>query len=141
MSQQRFAVRTVAVALLMIAPLWTSGAGASSPLNVAINDASNGRTISVPTGTHITLMLHSTYWRLSALPQQGSLAIAGRVRTVGAPPATSKCVPGQECGTVTAHYVATGAGVERLRATRTTCGEALACSPSQGRWTITIRVR
>ena len=52
---------------------------------------------------------------------------------------TSGCVPGQGCGTVTTHYVARSLGLIHLRATRTSCGEALRCAPSAGLWTVTIR--
>ena len=50
------------------------------------------------------------------------------------------CVPGGGCGTVTATYGAVHAGRVTVTANRTSCGEALRCSPEQGSFTVAVVV-
>jgi hypothetical protein len=136
---QRFGAGVVMIAA---GALFAPGAGALNTGTVLLNEASNARVITVAPGYHLTLTLHSTYWTVVPLGAQHTLRQAGNATTVGSlTQGSSRCVPGQGCGTVTVHYVATGAGQVRLRATRSTCGEAMRCTPSQSLWTTVIRVR
>lgn len=130
------------VAIVLSALLVASGAGATSPSATTIGEANNAKVVVVAKGGHITVTLHSTYWTLNALAGQRVLRQIGTTRTLGVLPGASHgCAAGMGCGTVTAHFLATGSGVVHFRATRTTCGEAMHCSPSQSLWTVTIRVR
>ena len=117
--------------------LLSSGAGASSA-PVLLSESSNGHVVSVSPGAHLTLTLHSTYWSIPPLAASTVVARVGTTKTVGV---LQGCVPGQGCGTVTAHYVATKAGTVRIRATRTTCGEAMRCTGDKGVWWVVVRVR
>ncbi len=129
-------------ALVALSATLATGAGAARSATVVLSESSNGRTIAVNPGAHLTLTLHSAYWSVIRLPKQTTVIELGKTTTVGVlPGATSGCVAGQGCGTVTARFVAGGSGRVRLRATRTSCGEALRCTPSQSLWTVVIRVR
>ena len=129
------------VALAVLSPVFATGVGATNAPTLALSEISNGRTFAVAPGEPITLTLHSTYWHVLALATPRSLRQRGTTHVVGVLPAPSHCVPGQGCGTVSAHYVALAPGLVRLRATRTSCGEALKCSPAQSSWTALIRIR
>ncbi len=85
----------------------------------------------------VAVVLHSTYWLLDDSPHQDILRSAGPPTTA---PNPSGCAPGGGCGTVTGHYQADHTGVADITAHRTVCGEALACSPAQTTFSITIRV-
>jgi hypothetical protein len=130
------------VALLMLSAFAASAAVASAASVVTLNEYSNGHTVTVNPGQHVTLVLHSTYWSIAAprtsrpLPQVGSAVYLPRL-----PSTKGGCVAGQGCGTVTVHYVASAPGVAHLHASRTSCGEALRCTAALSNWTVTIRVR
>ncbi len=129
------------VAGLMVAAsatILSTGAGATGTAATTVNEVSNDRVVTVRPGTNLTAILHSTYWSIDPLSGNAVLAQVGATKTVGK---LKGCVPGQGCGTVSAHFVARGAGQVRLRAHRTSCGEALRCTPSQSHWTVVIRVR
>ena len=128
------AVGAIALSALVVA---SSGGATVSP-SASLSEASNRGVVVVHQGGHITVTLHSTYWKLAPLANQKVLSQVGTTTTVGV---LKGCVPGQGCGSVTAHFVAKGTGTVHLRAARTTCGEALHCSPAQSTWTVTIRVR
>jgi len=126
------------VVLVALAGCATRSAAAGARV-VTVGHSDNGHTIRVSRGTTINVVLHSTYWTFT--PQAGS----GALRPDGAPavdasPPGSGCVAGQGCGTVTARFTAIGDGTARIRATRTSCGEALMCSPAQGAFAVTIVV-
>lgn|GEM_PF-876827 len=119
-----------------------SGASATGAAKVTITESSNRHIVTVAKGTHLVVELHSTYWTITPLARRTVLAQVGTQQTRGQlSDPTHACVPGQGCGTVTMHYVALGAGTVRLTAQRTTCGEALLCTGSQGSWYVTVRVR
>ena len=107
------------------------------PAAVTLSEADNGRTAAVGRGAEVTVVLHTTYWSLSALPSGGA------VEGLGSPvvaPAAGGCVPGQGCGTVTGHYRARSSGRSVLVAHRSICGEARACLPDQRDWQVTVTV-
>jgi len=126
----------------MLSAFAASAAVASAASVVTLNEYSNGHTVTVNPGQHVTLVLHSTYWSIATprtsrpLPQVGSAVYLPRL-----PSTKGGCVAGQGCGTVTVHYVASAPGVAHLHASRTSCGEALRCTAALSNWTVTIRVR
>ena len=130
------------VGLLMLSAFAASAAVASGASVVTLNEYSNGHTVTVNPGQHVTLILHSTYWSIAAprtsrpLTQVGSAVYLSRL-----PSTKGGCVAGQGCGTVSVHYVASTPGVAHLHASRTSCGEALRCTAALSKWTVTIRVR
>jgi hypothetical protein len=94
-----------------------------------------GHTIKVSQGTRIVVKLKSLYWHRFRSSNRGVVRLAGKVTRV-----EGNCPPGIGCGTVKAPFKAVGVGTAHLRANRTSCGEALPCSKSQGRYDVTIRV-
>jgi hypothetical protein len=133
----RIRIRVIAIlsvlALAGCARMGTAGGG-----SVSLDERDNGHTVRVTAGMSIVVVLDSTYWMFDALtgtdvlrPRQAPSAVASR---------GGGCVPGSGCGSVTATFTAVGAGVANVRATRTSCGEALRCGPEQGSFTVTIVV-
>ena len=128
------------VSVLVSSALWwgVAGAGAATPLT--LSESSNHHTVNVAVGATFRVLLHNTYWTLTPLPSTSALAKVGSIKVVSSGLAGSGCVPGQGCGTVTAHFVARHAGYARLSATRTSCGEAMRCTAAQGHWTVVVHV-
>jgi len=104
-------------------------------VHLSVTDA--GRTVTVASGQRLVVGLDSTYWTFRPVTPGGVLRAVGSPRVV---PRLDHCVPGQGCGTVTAEFQATGSGTATIEATRTTCGEALRCSPGQGDYRVQVRV-
>ncbi|MDR7363233.1 hypothetical protein [Nocardioides marmoribigeumensis] len=104
---------------------------------VRLSEATAGRTVRVRRGDRVTLTLHNTYWRI-APAADGALEQVEQQVDRPAPPGT--CRPGVGCGTVRTRYVAVSPGAVRLTASRTSCGEAMACPPGQGRYAVTVEV-
>jgi hypothetical protein len=102
-----------------------------------LDEHANNTTVRVQAGQEVKLLLHSTYW-MDLRSSQPTV-----VRADGAPkvlPATTQCVPGGGCAPVEATFTAASAGTAVLSASRTSCGEALACSPADSRYRVTIVV-
>ncbi|NNN01753.1 MAG: hypothetical protein HKL86_07990 [Acidimicrobiaceae bacterium] len=142
-------VRPVVVLMALLMSV-TTFAGVAAPLvagaakagpTISLDEHNNHHVINVAVGTRLHVTLHSTYWSLVATKLTPVLVQVGRTRVVGvAPNGAGHCVPGQGCGTLSANFVAAHPGTVHLRATRTSCGEALRCSAAQSAWTISIHV-
>ena len=107
---------------------------------VTATDADNGGTITMSHGGTLTVRLNSTYWRFGTKTSGAALRPAGQPSTSAVPLNASHCVPGQGCGTVTAVFDAVAPGKAVVTASRTTCGEARACAPTQGVYQLTVLV-
>lgn len=121
-------------------PSGSAAAGASAtpaPVGSTVSEAQNGAIVGASRGQTVTLVLHSTYWKLGGSSDDSVLKLIGGPAVQ---PSPQGCVPGQGCGTVTAQYGATGDGQATLTASRTICGEALRCTEAQGRFTVTVVV-
>lgn len=115
----------------------TLGGGSPSPgRTIQLTEASDGTTVSAHVGDRLVVTLHNTYWTISA-PTGGAVTVASRPSVA---PGGSGCphIPGTGCGKVTATYDVTAAGTSRLSASRTSCGEALRCTGSQGAWAVKV---
>ncbi|HEV7466304.1 MAG TPA: hypothetical protein VGP96_08380 [Candidatus Dormibacteraeota bacterium] len=136
------AAGTAAVLALGSAPAITASAAtvhhAVRHHAVAASETENRRTITVRSGNRVTLTLHSTYWSIQGSSDPKVLHQVGGSSTRPAKPGT--CVPGQGCGTVSASFIAVSRGNADLTASRTTCGEALRCTPVQGDYVVHIVV-
>jgi hypothetical protein len=135
-------VAVLVLALPLTFAVAANGASATGVAKVTITESSNRHVVTVAKGARLVVALHSTYWTITPLARRTVLAQIG-IQQTGGPlsGSTHSCVPGQGCGTVTMHYVAHGVGTVRLSAQRTTCGEAMRCTGSQGSWYVTVRVR
>ncbi|MGA5821723.1 hypothetical protein ACPC54_28130 [Kitasatospora sp. NPDC094028] len=111
-------------------------APATTPAAVTADEHADRTTLKVAAGATVTVELHSTYW-------SGATSSATDVLAPAAGPATSpspSCRPGGGCGTVATTFTARTPGTAHLTATRTTCGEALACGPEQRTYDVTVEV-
>jgi len=111
----------------------------AAPVNggdvLRVGDGDNGGTVRATPGQTIELVLGSTYWHIDGSSDPSVLTAAGDpVSTRG------ECTPGSGCGTLSQRFVGAGRGSATLSASRTTCGEARACSPDQGRFAVTVTV-
>jgi hypothetical protein len=102
-------------------------------------DDDNGRTVKLAPGDHLEVVLHSTYWTFDGSSDPAVVSGDGDPVYAGGGP---KCggPPGSGCGTVTARFTAGAAGTAVVSAHRTSCGEALRCSPDKSRWALTVKV-
>jgi hypothetical protein len=136
------AAGAAAVLAVGSAPVITASAAtvhhAAGHHSVTVSETENGRTITVRSGSRVTLTLHSTYWSIGGSSHPNVLHQVGGTSTRPAKPGT--CVPGQGCGTVSATFVALSRGTADLTASRTTCGEALRCAPGQGDYVVHVVV-
>jgi hypothetical protein len=105
---------------------------------IAIGEAANGTTVTLPHGGRLAVTLHNTYWQL-ATPADPSVLVVTSGPTARPDP-TCRSIPGTGCGTVTATYAAGTNGTTTLTAHRDTCGEALRCTPAQSDWSVTLHV-
>jgi hypothetical protein len=101
-------------------------------------DGSNGRTVHVKPGDRIELVLGSDYWVIRASSAPAVLRQDGPSRTLA--PVRS-CPPGVGCRPLRTLFAALSPGTAVITAHRRTCGEALRCVGSQGRFRLTVVVR
>ena len=106
---------------------------------VQVDETNDGQTVTLRPGDHLTVVLHSTYWKFDPPSNPAVVSADGDPVYAGGGP---KCggPPGSGCGTVTAYYTAGHPGSAVVSAGRTTCGEALRCGPANSRWAVTVRV-
>ncbi|MHB8692373.1 MAG: hypothetical protein ACYDHH_14125 [Solirubrobacteraceae bacterium] len=123
--------------LLSVGVGGVSAAVAASAATRSLSESANHHTVKVKKGTTLVVTLHSTYWAFNALSGR-ALRAKGKAVTTPAPMGT--CVPGGGCGTVTARFVAHADGSATISASRTSCGEALLCQPSQRTYTVKVTV-
>jgi len=105
---------------------------------VRITERQDKGTVRLRRGQQLRVVLHSTYWQFQKAPNPSVLRLerAPKVR-----PRLSGCVPGGGCGTVTATYLAAARGSSTVSAERSSCGEAMGCTPDAGRYTVRVVVR
>jgi hypothetical protein len=122
--------------------LWTVAVDVVAPArgHVDATDTDNGTTRVLHRGDTLTVTLHSTYWTITGSSNSAVLVAQGPQRTQADPPSSHHCVPGQGCGTVTESFTATGDGTADVGASRTTCGEAMRCTPAQSTWLLHVTV-
>jgi hypothetical protein len=102
-------------------------------------DNANGTTVHVRVGDRIELILASSYWAVRGSSAPSVLRQDGPA--VHLPPSPRNCPPGLGCRPVRAYFTALAAGIALITAHRSTCGEALRCVGSRGRFSITVAVR
>lgn len=126
-----------AVLALGVAACASSGGNRAGghPSTVSLRQADEGRRVSVAKNSTVVVRLDSTYWRIQPPSSSGVLhLVSTNVHR------DSGGVPGSGRGTVIARYRAASAGEAVVSATRTVCGEAMACSPTQRRFHVTVIV-
>ncbi len=119
-------------------PSGSSPAPVATPATLQVSESSNGQTFTVVVGSEVTILLTSTYWQIQPSSDSAVLAVVSGPTTSAAAP--SACLPGMGCGTVRATFRALLPGQATISASRTTCGEALACTGSSGAYEVKIVV-
>lgn len=104
---------------------------------IVLDEHANQSTVQVAVGRRVELLLHSSYWTDFGSSQSAVVRADGSVRTL---PTSQKCIPGGGCNPVLATFMAQAAGTAVLSASRTSCGEALRCSPANSHYRVTIVV-
>jgi len=117
-------------------PGGTPSSPGETPGGLVVKDQDNGRTVSVRTGERVTVELASTYWMIAGSSNPAVLRPAGQpqVRPSGS------CVPGGGCGVASQAFDAAAPGTAVISASRNSCGEAMACSPAESMYRVTVQV-
>lgn len=136
----RFTTTPTPVPTLNAEPTPTGTAPSETPMSgaVGLSESSAGRTVQIHRGDRVVLTLHNTYWRIA--PPHGDILTQTGTQT-DTPARAGTCLPGIGCGTVQAIFIASATGSTELTASRTTCGEAMACPPGQGSYVVHLIVR
>jgi hypothetical protein len=124
----------------MTAGCGTAASHAGGPTVIVVRGDVTGQTVSAKAGDRIELILSSSYWRVT-----GNSAPAV-LRQDGPPvplPRPSSCpdIPGLGCTPLRADFTALTDGKTVITAKRSACGEALQCTPDQGRFTVNVVIR
>lgn len=106
---------------------------------IIVRDNANGKTVHVPAGDRVELILSSTYWMVHRSTAPRVLRQDGPTRLL-ARPKSCPTIPGLGCIPVKTSYSALAAGEAVITASRGSCGEALRCVGHQGRFKVTIVV-
>ncbi len=140
----------VALSLVLAAGCASAAANAGSPGApsssastagvVIVRDDANGKTVNVPAGAKVELILGSTYWVVA-----GS-SVPGVLRQDGSPtplPRPTNCpnVPGLGCAPLRTDFAALVPGSSLITANRKTCGEAMPCTADKQHFAVTVVVK
>jgi len=128
-----------AVALLAVGCSQSATAAGNSHV-VVLRDNSNGKTVRVSVGDRLDLILASDYWNVDPSSSPAVLRQDGET-TYLAPPSECQPTSGMGCVPEQTSFTALARGTAVIMASRTSCGEALACSPDQSRFRLTVIVR
>ena len=117
-----------------------SAAPAHQRPTMVLRDNANGKIVTVRTGETVDLILASSYWRVSGSSSSRVLHQNGPSFLL---PRPSNCphIPGLGCTPIEVVFSARTAGHAWITASRTSCGEALACAPSQRYFRVKIIVK
>ena len=133
---RRFCTLSLVLLLLCVTVSPIPGLAATASI-VKVTDRENGNTVRLRRSQRLLVVLSSTYWQIQRSSHRAVL------RLVSGPSVrpTMGCVPGAGCGTATATFLAAAAGHATVVATRTSCGEAMGCTPAQSRFILNVVVR
>lgn len=127
---------------IFIAALGLNSAHAATTTVLTEKNAS--RTVAVKLGARVELTLHSMYWQLAVPAKSSSLTSTGQpILKPIFPSATAPAgcrIAGSGCGAQTWQFVASKTGLTHLIASRISCGEAMRCTGTTGRFTVTVKV-
>ena len=118
----------------------TAASRASGATVIVVRYDANGKAVSARAGDRIELILSSSYWRVAGSSAPGVLRQDGQPVLL---PRPSSCpnIPGLGCTPVRADFTALTDGKAVIKASRSTCGEALRCQPDQTRFSVIVVVR
>jgi hypothetical protein len=136
----------VMVSVAAVCALAASGCGsvAASPQpkptrTIVARDNANGTTVSVRVGDSVRVILGSSYWKVggssapSVLRQDGHAVLLPRPRNCPE-------LPGLGCTPIRVVFTAVARGTAVIKASRSSCGEALRCVGRSTRYKLTVVV-
>jgi hypothetical protein len=110
------------------------------PTVITVRDDANGKTVKARVGDRIELILSSTYWNLHGSSAPRVLRQNGPPVVLARPPSCPD-LPGLGCTPEQVNFTALADGTAIVRASRTSCGEALRCAPDKTRFAVTLVIR
>jgi uncharacterized lipoprotein len=128
-------VAAATLALVFAAGCSSAGTTQQSTTTKTVSDRNNDTTVTLHVGERLRVRLASTYWTIHTASAPTVLRSDGQPVTT---PQPNGCVPGAGCGTQTATFTALKHGTATVTASRTTCGEALQCTRTNGFYTISV---
>lgn len=115
---------------------------ASAGSITSVSEQQNGKIINVRLGATLNISLHSTYWYFDSAKNVQQIKESTVTPTLPGPSAPAGCQhPGTGCGTVKWFYKATKKGIATFTAMRTSCGEALSCTPANSKFSVKFLVK
>ena len=105
-----------------------------------IRDNANGTTVPVAVGGGVELVLSSSYWDVAGSSAPRVLRQDGPATPMPRPSSCPANIPGLGCIPIQMKFTALAVGKAVIKASRTSCGEALRCSPDRTRFTVTVVV-
>ncbi len=117
------------------APTPTPAPAPVPPGSPVATDADNGKTFTLGKLQSLTVRLSSTYWTIHEASDTSIIHMVGQPVYMSK---ASECVPGGGCGTVTATFSPGAPGTATISASRTSCGEAMACTSNSSKYQITV---
>mgnify|MGYP000712203332 CR=1 FL=1 len=108
-----------------------------SPTNaqaVIVSEGQKGKVLQVKVGDDVEVLLHSTYWTI----KDPDAKLLKPLMTQPKVTPDFKGVPGSGSGTVEMRYRVLAGGTVKIIASRTSCGEAMRCTGSNGAFETTI---
>jgi len=141
---RRLAVMVSAAAVCALAVSGCGGVAASPQpkptRTIVARDNANGTTVSVRVGDSIRVILASSYWNVNGssaptvLRQDGHAVLLPRPRNCPE-------IPGLGCTPIRVAFTAVAPGTAMIKASRSSCGEALRCVGRSTRYKLTVVVR
>ncbi|MCU1595010.1 MAG: hypothetical protein JWO12_2402 [Frankiales bacterium] len=121
------------IVLSVLALLLLTAAPVSAASTVTANESNNAKSLTVHVGDTVVVRLKSAAWTINDADGKVLVAAGQQQDSPGRPG------PGC-CGTASRSFTAKAAGTAALTADRTSCGEALKCSPEQSRYSVRVVV-
>jgi hypothetical protein len=115
---------------------------ASAGSITSVSEQQNGKIINVRLGATLNISLHSTYWYFDSAKNVRQIKESTVTPILPGPSAPAGCQhPGTGCGTVKWFYKATKKGIASFTAMRTSCGEAVSCTPANSKFSVKFLVK
>jgi hypothetical protein len=106
-----------------------------------IRGNANGTMVPVAAGDRVELILSSSYWHVAGSSTPSVLRQDGPATPMPRPGTCPANIPGLGCVPIQVKFTALADGKAVIKASRTTCGEAMGCRPGQTRFSVTVVVR
>jgi len=151
-ARRRFAFATAGVSAAAVAAVTAAGCGPAptippalptrgGPPVIVIRDNANGTLVPVTAGDRVELILSSSYWDVAGSSAPRVLRQDGPATLMPRPSSCPGNIPGLGCIPIQMKFTALADGKAVIKASRTSCGEALRCGAHHTRFTVTVVVR